>query len=231
VQPSAIWSTREMVFNKDGLDLTQNVIISQGRYALQATIKRIDQLYEYVNSTPGMIDMYIHQDIPDALTDICMHQGIASDILFNTSPRGQKESAHHYKLRIERAKYVRNLLAKRGIDTPILSNKTVRNQLVHIDQHLERALQAPDTGWFFDVAIAYRNQFASPGLKVNFCRTFIASEEIILHLGNEIPVRKLRAEATLVLKVVFGTEPTPPPPTPYHSRRLDRLPPVQKSAW
>ncbi len=151
----AIWSHQPLqVFDRD-ISLTQNVVMTQGCQALAAMILRIDRLYELLGSTPQLIDSYIHQEIPYVLTEICAHQGVASNILFNCSPRASDESARAYGLRIERYEYVKRFCDADGLDLTILTSRTVRNQLMHIDSYIEKAMRTPNTGWFIDSAIAF----------------------------------------------------------------------------
>lgn len=215
----AIWANHLVVFDKS-LSLTQNVVITQGRGALQALIRRIDRLYQLLHDQPRLLDFYIHPEIPQVLTEIFAHQGVASSILFNGSPRPRDESARSYQLRIERFEYVRDLCDTASVSRAILTNRTLRNQLIHMDSHVEKAMRTPNTGWFIDSAMAYRDQFQAPnGITTGFCRTFISSEEVLIHLGHEISVKGLRQEATDVLRALFGETPTEPPSLPAHSRQ------------
>lgn len=209
-EPSAIWSTRLVVFDKE-ISLTQNVIMSQGAAALSAMVARIDRLCELLSFIPNLIAMYPHPEIPQALTEICMHQGIACSILFNDSVRANGESASKYAGRIARAKYVGDYT--QGANLQILKSRAIRNRLVHIDEYLTSALDQKDCGWFIDVAIHTRDQFTSnDGIEVRFCRSLIVSEWMILHLGTEIHLPSLRNEAAMVLATVFGVEVPAPPP-------------------
>jgi hypothetical protein len=229
-EPAAIWSSRLIVFDKE-ISLAQNIILSHGRSALSALLKKIKLLYELLDYMPNMIGFYPHPDIPLVLTEMCFHQGMASSIMFNNSERGHNENARSYRARIERYGYVHSFCKSQGVNIPILTSRTVRNQMVHIDAYLEKALRKPNAGWLIDGAIAYRDQFSAPdGISIEFCRAFIASKEIILHLGDEIPIRGLWHEATAVLAVVFGTPPTEPPPSPSHSRLAPLPPPPQTEA-
>jgi hypothetical protein len=219
-EPSAIWSTSLQVFDQT-LGTTQNVILSQGRFALQALVRRIDYLHEMLKHMPSLKDAYVHPDIPATLTDLCNQQGIASTILFNDGPRQRKESVKAHKLRLERIAYVKHWT--KNVPIKILSNRKVRNSLIHIDEYIADAFDKPKTGWLVDSAIGSRTQFtaAQHGIGIDFCRSYIASEDMILHLGNEISVSKLKWEASAILAAVFGeshpgllSRPAPIPPAP-----------------
>lgn len=218
--PTAIWSTTSLqVFDKN-ISATQNVILSQGRFALLSMLGRIVNLYQCLAVQPNIIDSYLHPEIPQIINEICLHQGIASSILFNGSSQSQNENKYMYNLRMERFEYVKNFCSLSSIETPTLSNRQLRNQLVHIDEYLVKAMREPNTGWVIDSAHAYRDQFSAPnGLKIGFCRCFIASEEIILHLKSEISIPSLWEEASATLAAVFGIPQKPAPQAPPHSRR------------
>jgi hypothetical protein len=105
-QPAAVWSTRLMVFDTDNLSISHNVVMSQGRYALSTVAKKIDFLYSIIGPDIHKNAIYINNpDIPETLTEICLHQGIAANILFNNSEKSQRESPSSYKARIERYNY------------------------------------------------------------------------------------------------------------------------------
>lgn len=212
-EPSAIWSFQLIVFDKS-ISLTQNVILSHARVALQAVIARIDQLYKLIATYPNMIEFYPHPDIPSILSDLCYQQGIASTILFNDSRRGDKESAAAYKLRLNRLEYVKE---KCGSQTfPVLTSRKIRNSLTHIDEYLARELSRPKTGWMVDSAIGRRDQFtaAQHGISVAFCRTYISAEDKLLHFDNEISIKELRAEAQAILTSIWPTTEAEEPPQP-----------------
>jgi hypothetical protein len=217
-EPSAIWSINNQLFDRN-ISITQNVILSHGRFALQALVRRIDRLYELLQFMPGLKGAYVHHDIPSTLTDLCNQQGIASAILFNDGPKQRLESDKAHKLRLERIAYVKHWT--KDVPIKILSNRKVRNSLIHIDEYIADAFSKPKTGWFIDGAIDRRNQYTptNPEIGVGFCRTYIRSEDMILHLGNEISVAKLRWEALAILAAVFGEQhpgtlsrPAPIPP-------------------
>ena len=91
IEPSAIWSARQIAFDKS-LSITQNVILSHARTALQALIGRIDLLDILVMSDTLIDEFYIHPDIPTLLSDICFQHGIASTLLFDDSRKKDRES-------------------------------------------------------------------------------------------------------------------------------------------
>jgi hypothetical protein len=196
-EPSALWSLRAVVFDKT-ISSTQNVILCQAWVALDAVINRIDRLRELIATYPNFIDFYPHPEIPPTLSDLAFQQGLASTILFNDAPRGQRESSAAYKLRRSRLAYVKQKCG--GIQISVLPNRQVRNSLVHIDEYLVRQMARPKTGWLVDSAIGRRDQFtaAHHGIVVAFCRTYIASEDVLVHFDNEISLTELRREANEV---------------------------------
>lgn len=181
--------------------------MSQGAEALQGLITRIDNLHKLVNFWPNFIEFHLHPEIPSTLSELAFHQGIASTILFNDSPKAHKENGATYKLRLERFSYVRRKCE--GISTSVLSDRKIRNSLTHVDEHLAKALAQPKTGWIIDSAIGRRDQLTASqhGIEISFCRTYISAEDVLLHLGNEISVKNLRKEAVDVLMAVWNAEP------------------------
>jgi hypothetical protein len=202
-EPSAIWSAKLIIFDKS-ISLTQNVILSHARVALHALVDRIDRLHQQVRDSPPIVDFYAHPDIPSTLSDLGFQQGVASTILFNDGPKSARENSASYQLRLDRLAYVKRHCA--NISTTVLENRKIRNSLVHVDEYLARELaKAPNTGWMIDSAIGRRDQFtAPPGISIGFCRMYIASEDVLLHLGNEISIAALRAEAKGVLSAIWG---------------------------
>jgi hypothetical protein len=196
---------REIVFDRS-IGLIQNVILSHARDSLHALVARIDRLRELVPAAPVGNGIFIHPEIPSVLSDIAFHQGAASMILFNDNPKGARENAETYRLRLDRIAYVQAKCA--GIAMAVLSDRKIRNSLTHIDEHLPRALSKPNTGWFIDIAATVREPMGPQqhGLAVGFCRTYIASEDIILHLDGEISVSDLKADSQAVLHAVWGEE-------------------------
>ena len=206
-QPAAIWALRVIVFDQ-AIGLAQNIILSQGQYALAAVVERIAKLRALV-ATSLLADTYTAPEIPGVLSDLCYQAGLASTILFNDSKRGHKESVTAFDLRKERIRYVNDLCLAQGLDTPTLKDRSVRNALTHIDEYLGDAVtRRPNVGWFIDVAIESRTQFSLPeGLELGFCRSYIRAEDRLVHLGREISVSALEAECVAILAVVFGVPP------------------------
>jgi hypothetical protein len=238
-QPAAIWSTRLIMFDGE-VDATQNVILSQARNALHALIARIDQLHQLVGQDNLIEGLYTDPAIPGILSDLCAQQGLAETILFSENKRGSKESLLAFSKRKERVAHVQKLCGI--LPLPILKDRDLRNSLTHIDEKLPDELAAHDkTGWFIDVAVEKRGAFAGmlgnqlnspsglspPGLEVRYCRSYIASEDVILHFDHEVSLDKLRQEANIVLGAVFGESPHPVPQMPPRSPPLTRAVPLK----
>ena len=206
-EPSAIWSTRQIVADKS-ISLTQNVILSYARDAIHVVLRRIDRLHDLVKSS-SIDNVFIDPEIPPTLSDLGFQQGLASMILFNDARRTNSENAAAYNNRLERTAYVKKKCA--NISTAILGSRKIRNSLTHLDEHLVQALQKPNKGWFIDVAMIRRNEFEQedkikPKLEIGFCRTYIASEDKLLHLDNEISLTDLRRECTEVLNAIWSED-------------------------
>jgi hypothetical protein len=205
VEPTAIWSTRQIVTDKT-ISLTQNVILSYARDALHTIIRRIDRLHEIVKSS-AIKNVFIDPEIPPLLSDLGFQQGLASTLLFNDAPRSKNESTEAYGSRIERIAYVKKKCG--NISTTILASRKIRNALTHLDEYLVKALKKPNTGWCIDIAMLHRDQFSAVDNKTNrkleigFCRAYISVEDKLLHLGNEISLTGLREECTNVLDAVW----------------------------
>ena len=203
-EPAAIWSTRRIVFDRD-ISLTQNLILSQGSAALAATLHRINSLRSLTATSP-LQGTYRAPEIPSILSDLCHQAGLASTILFHDGKRGRKESEYAYALRRQRVEYVNFWCSAQGVSTPTLKDRTVRNSLTHIDEHLADALsESNNVGWFVDVAVDTRSQFSSPdGITAKFVRSYIRQEDLIVNLNKEISLEALRRDCAAVLAVVFG---------------------------
>lgn len=207
-EPAAIWALRKIVFDKE-IGSTQNVILSQASEALSAVMSRIATLRKLVASSP-IQSTYTAPEIPSVLSDLCYQAGIASTILFNDAKRGRKESALAYELRQKRLKYINYWCNTQNLKTPTLRDRSVRNALTHMDEYLADALTKENSvGWFIDIAIESRGQFAAPqGIKkVGFCRSYVRAEDKILHLDREISLSALEEECVALLAVVFGVTP------------------------
>jgi hypothetical protein len=165
-------------------------------------IANIDRLHELVASMPRLTNVHTHPDIPSIITNICMHQGIASTVLFDDSERG-KEKLTTYNMRRERVKYIADRCAHLKLN--VLRDRKVRNSLAHIDEYIIKHMAVENTGWFIDCAIAKRDEFlpVNRGMNVGFCRAYISYEDNILHFGNEIHLSTLRDEANDVLFAVW----------------------------
>lgn len=211
-EPAAIWATKQIIFDKS-LSNTQNIILSQGRAALQALISHIDRVHDLWRSRLTE-NVSLDNSISSTLFDICTQQGLASTILFDEVVRS-KENAAARALRSERVNYVKAETAKANIQ--VLNDRKVRNALVHMDEYLAVALRKPNTGWFIDMAVRSRSEFSpTSGINVDFCRCYIGAEDVILHLGHEIKLSAVRQEASDILRLVFSPTEivTPPAPIP-----------------
>lgn len=209
-EPAAIWATQQILFDNE-IPNSQNVILSQASAALVAICWRIADLQRLLTYLPGV---YLHPQIPHVLSELFFHQGVASTIMFNNSTKGASETKVAFDHRIFRYEYVRRLCAAEGLETPILANRKMRNQIVHIDEHLRKAMTQPNTGWFIDCALASRDGLAvksDPNTKTGFCRTFIVEEQVLAHLDSEVSIRDLYKEVAGILAVVFGRAPGEPP--------------------
>ena len=89
-EPSAIWSPRQVVTDKS-ISLTQNIILSYARDALRSVVSRVDLVHQ-ITKLPDGGNTIISDDLPSILTDITIHQGIASTLLFNDGQRSYRES-------------------------------------------------------------------------------------------------------------------------------------------
>jgi hypothetical protein len=180
------------------------VILSYARDALTTVIARIDRLYQIVKP-PDMklpIAVVVDAEVPPLLTDLIYHQGLASLLLFNDSPKSRSENGAAYKSRTERAAYVKERCKK--ISTQLLSNRKVRNSLTHLDEYLVKELARENTGWFIDVVVVRRNEFKPQrAVNVRYCRSYIMEEDVLLHFDNEIKLSALKEECENVLKAVW----------------------------
>ncbi|WP_127785804.1 hypothetical protein [Rhodovarius crocodyli] len=160
-------------------------------------------MHELVSSSK-VRGLYPNPEISDAISEICFHYGVASTILFDNSPKKINENDRAYKLRNERYEYVESICKGNDLEIVLLKNRSLRNKIVHIDEHVEKELRKPDAGWLIDSAVDNRDEFTAPNeISVNFCRGYIVMEEKIIHFGYEMDVRRLKYEASSVISAVF----------------------------
>lgn len=208
IEPVSVWSLRRQLFD-DSVSTTQNILLTHGATSLVALIRKIDFLNHIISLSPTD-NIATHALIPETLSELFFHQGAASTMLFDDSPKRSKENARTHALRMERFEYVRKFCHDAGFKPSVLNDRVMRNTIVHTDEYLERALRSPNTGWLIDTAIISRDAFApEKKMDVGYCRCFIVSEKTLLHLGAEASAQALREEAAAVLALVFGL---PPPP-------------------
>lgn len=79
-EPAAIWGMQQIVFDAD-ISNTQNIILSQGREALKAVIRRILDL-EALSSKGPIVNAGIDDRAHSIISDLCYQAGLASTILF-----------------------------------------------------------------------------------------------------------------------------------------------------
>jgi len=204
-EPAAIWGMQNIVFDKS-ISNTQNIILSQGREALKATVRRIKQLDSNARSGP-LVNAGIDDQTHSITSDLCYQAGLASTILFNEARKGHKESELAYQLRQERVEYVKKFLDEEKILTETLKNRELRNALTHIDERLADILTEKDNvGWFIDVALDPRGWTTEKNLEINYCRCYDLVHGKILHFGYELDLQKLLDECYAVLAIVFGID-------------------------
>jgi hypothetical protein len=207
-EPASIYSLRQIVFDRE-ISNVQNVILTQGSSALQATLARINFLFEICGPKEGN-KVFTDQNIAPVLQDLCAQAGIASQILFNGNPhKSRLESQTAFELRLERFEYVKNLCNEQNFAPEILTDREVRNSLTHIDERLADILTEEEgIGWFIDYAASIRNSFNKPdGVKeIKYCRSYVHNESKILHLGHELDLIELAHECAAILAIVFGID-------------------------
>lgn len=203
----AVWGTKNVIFDKN-LSHVQNIIISNGRFALTAMLDKIEMLYECLRLDPICHNAFINPAIPDIISEIMFYQGLASTFLFDKTI-SQSASTWKKRSKEERFSYIENALKTTGAKITVLANRDLRNKIVHFDEHLLQAVREnPNAGVFYDAALMFRDEFSNLNVEtVLFCRTFIGAEEKILHLGEEISIHELWSEANSILVNVFGNPP------------------------
>ena len=203
-EPKAIWGNAYAKINEE-FSLTQNVIISQGKSSLISTLSRIDLLRSLTDLKPSE-NTAVHPEIPSTLSDLCYQAGLASTILFNDNPKGKMESEVAYNLRLERVQYISEICAKIDLSPVVLRDRDIRNSLTHIDEHIADILtSSQNAGWFIDVAVISKKEWVAPeGISINYIRSYIIEDDVIIHLGKELPVSVLREECVNLLQKVFS---------------------------
>jgi hypothetical protein len=214
-EPDAIWSSRLIVFDKS-VSLTQNVILKQGDYALRTIRSNIEKLYASLSAAPSFIGLSAFKEIPEFVSNICLQLGTASSIMFDDSSKKHRESSANYALRIERFNYAQRHCNEHGAQPNYLFDRKIRNQIVHCDEHIANAFRKnPNKGWFIDIALHDRSNWkTSKDLSIGFIRSFVAKEQLLIHLDNEIFLPSLHSEVNAVLAAVFGVKPTGCPTLP-----------------
>jgi|GEM_PF-2800445 len=207
-EPAGIYGLRNLILDRK-LNNVQNLILTQGSSALQATLARINYLYQSCGPKEGN-KVFADPNIPPVLQDLCAQAGIASQILFNGSPhKSRLESQTAFELRLERFEYVKKLCDEQNFEPKILTDREIRNSLTHIDERLADILtQEEGIGWFVDYTASNRNSFPIPeGVKeIKYCRSYVHNESTILHLGNELNLDGLIHECAAILAIVFGID-------------------------
>jgi hypothetical protein len=200
-EPAGLWSFRNLKPNKE-ISVTQNVILSYARVALQTLITRIDVIH-HLTKLSGNQNVYIHPELPSLLSDIVFHQGVVSLLIFRDGEQGRQESNLAYASRLERIAYVANRCE--GLPFPALKSRRVRNALTHLDEYLAEELAAPNTGWFIDVAVRSRNDFGRhPEIpNISYARSYIIDSDTLLNFGEEINLGELKKEAELAVGAIW----------------------------
>lgn len=204
-QPSAVWSTSTLVVFDRDISMAQNIVLSQGRSALAATISRCARLIELANHGP-LENAGYHPEMSSVLSDLCYQAGLASTILFADGARGRNESPNAFALRKERVRYVKSFVENISFKLRHLPDRDLRNSLTHIDERLGDWLtKRPGVGWLIDSAIWNHLELKQPEpIEVAYCRCYFMETREIAHLAHRVSVELLSAECQYVLAVVFG---------------------------
>ena len=174
------------------------MIVEEGLNALVAAVATIDRLEALLPEMPA--DGYVivsDPELPEVLLLACIYIGTAWKALFDAGV-GETES---WLRRAKRARYdwVAGLLT--GIDISPLSGLDIRNKMVHVEDHMlkvERRVQGP---WTMSLGLSHREAFnASADLQMKYCRVFIFSEGVLLHLGSEFNLYQYRDTAKAVIE-------------------------------
>lgn len=125
------------------------------------------------------------------LTDICSNVGMASVCLFDTGPqRSSREKPRMVARRQLRSKSLIEIC--QGIDIDTLTNRDVRNRLIHADEYLARMVGTRSL--ISACTIEYLELVRTPeGSKpILYDRVFLMQENRMLHLDKSIDLTNLR---------------------------------------
>lgn len=201
-EPVAIYGMQQIVFDKS-ISNTQNIILSQGREALKAVVRRIIELEDF--SSAGSIQNAGTDDrAHSVISDLCYQAGIASTIFLDNAKVKQESKVTH-QLRMDRIAYVQALCESQKIKIVLLRDRRIRNALTHIDERLADILtEKKNAKWFIDVTIDPSEWQTVKPFEDNYCRCYDFINKKILHLGLELDILKLYYECLALLAAVFG---------------------------
>jgi hypothetical protein len=150
-EPVAIYGMQQIVFDKS-ISNTQNIILSQGREALKAVVRRIIELEDF-SSARSIQNAGTDDRAHSVISDLCYQAGIASTILLDNAKVKQESKVAH-QLRMDRIAYVQALCESQKIKIVLLRDRRIRNALTHIDERLADILtEKKNAKWFIDVTI------------------------------------------------------------------------------
>lgn len=201
-EPVAVYGMQQIVFDKS-ISNTQNIILSQGREALKAVVRRIIELEDF--SSAGSIQNAGTDDrAHSVISDLCYQACIASTILLDNAKVKQESKVAH-QLRMDRIAYVQALCESQKIKIVLLRDRRIRNALTHIDERLADILtEKKNAKWFIDVTIDPSEWQMVKPFEDNYCRCYDFINKKILHLGLELDILKLYYECLALLAAVFG---------------------------
>jgi hypothetical protein len=201
-EPVAIYGMQQIVFDKS-ISNTQNIILSQGREALKAVVRRIIELEDF-SSARSIQNAGTDDRAHSVISDLCYQAGIASTILLDNAKVKQESKVAH-QLRMDRIAYVQALCESQKIKIVLLRDRRIRNALTHIDERLADILtEKKNAKWFIDVTIDPSEWQTVKPFEDNYCRCYDFINKKILHLGLELDILKLYYECLALLAAVFG---------------------------
>lgn len=181
------------------------MIVQEGVDALAAAVATIDRLEAFLPEMPDKGYMIVsNREIPEVLLLTCIYIGTAWKALFDA---GVGETDNWLR-RAKKARHdwVAGLLT--GIDVSPLSGLDIRNKMVHVEDHMlkvERRINGP---WTMSLGLSHREVFStSADLQMKYCRVFIFSEGVLLHLGSEFNLYQYRDTAKAVISRLSVTTP------------------------